>query len=115
MGTPRAVAYHAPMSARLETLRQMAAHDPTSSFARYAIAMELMNLDRAEEAAAEFQALLDSDPNYSAAYFQGGRALQMLGRIEDARAIYLAGIDVTARTGDAHTRGELEAALQSLP
>jgi tetratricopeptide (TPR) repeat protein len=102
------------MSARLEKLREMAANDPTSGFARYALAMELLNLDRAEEAVAEFRALLESDPNYSAAYFHGGRALELLNRAEDARALYLAGIDVTARNGDAHTRGELEAALAAL-
>lgn len=102
------------MSARLETLQQMVASDPTSSFARYALAMELLNLGRAEEAVAAFRALLDADPDYSAAYFHGGRALESLGRRDEARELYRAGIEATTRNGDAHTRSELQAALDLL-
>lgn len=102
------------MSTRLETLKQMVASDPNSTFARYALAMELMNLGRPEDAVAEFRSLLASDPNYSAAYFHGGRALESLGRLEEARALYRAGIEATSRNGDAHTRSELQAALDLL-
>jgi tetratricopeptide (TPR) repeat protein len=103
------------MSARLETLRQMVAQDPRKSFTRYGLAMELMNLGRLEEAVGEFRTLLQFDPDYCAAYFHGGRALESLGRLEEARSIYLAGIEAATRTGDAHTRSELQAAIESLP
>jgi tetratricopeptide (TPR) repeat protein len=102
------------MSVRLETLQKMAEQDPTSSFIRYGLAMELMNLGRAGEALEEFRTLLNNDPNYSAAYFHGGRALETLGLVEEAREMYRTGIEVTGRNGDAHTRGELEAALDLL-
>jgi hypothetical protein len=48
------------------------------------------------------------------AYFHGGQALEKAGRLEEARAMYEEGIAVTARTGDAHTRSELQAALDIL-
>jgi tetratricopeptide (TPR) repeat protein len=102
------------MSSRLETLREMLEKDPQSSFVRYGLAMELMNQSRAEDAITEFRALIANDENYAAAYFHGGRALEMLGRIEEARAIYEQGIAVTSRTGDAHPRGEIEGALALL-
>jgi tetratricopeptide (TPR) repeat protein len=50
-------------------------------------------------------------PNYAAAYFHGGQALEKSGKLEEARAMYQRGIDVTTRTGDSHTRSELQAAL----
>jgi tetratricopeptide (TPR) repeat protein len=59
--------------------------------------------------------LLAANPNYAAGYFHGGQTLEKLGRVEEARALYEQGIAVTARTGDAHTRSELQAALDLLP
>jgi hypothetical protein len=38
-----------------------------------------------------------------------------LGRVEDARDMYQKGIETTSRTGDQHTKSELEAALDMLP
>jgi hypothetical protein len=51
----------------------------------------------------------------AAAYFHGGQALEKLGRIEDARAMYQTGIETTSRTGDQHTKSELQGALDMLP
>lgn len=104
----------AAMSARLETLKQMIAQDPGSSFIRYGLAMELMNLSRPQDAIEQFRTLMDSDPAYVATYFQAGRAAEMLGMKEDARAIYLRGIDACANANDDHARSELEGALSLL-
>ena len=41
--------------------------------------------------------------------------LEKLGDIEQARAFYEKGVEVTARTGDQHARSELQAALDMLP
>ena len=93
----------------------MLAQDPANAFARYGLAMELVNSGELKSAIVEFRALIEHNPNYAAAYFHGGQALEKLGRLEEARAIYEHGIEVTARTGDQHTRGELQAALDLLP
>jgi len=103
-----------PMS-RLETLRAMLSQDSGNTFARYGLAMELANQGRLDEAVAEYGALLERDPNYAAAYYHGGQALERLGRIDDAREWYERGIEVTSRNGDAHTQSELQAALDLLP
>ncbi len=100
---------------RLETLRAMLVQDPANTFARYGLAMEFANQGQLEEAVAEYRALLDKDPNYAAAYYHGGQALEKLGRVDDAREWYERGIEVTTRGGDAHTRSELQAALDLLP
>jgi len=93
----------------------MVAQDPANSFARYGLAMECANSGDLATAVLEFQALIEQNPNYSAAYYHGGQSLEKLGRLEDARALYEKGIAATQRSGDAHTRAEIEAALNLLP
>jgi Tfp pilus assembly protein PilF len=100
---------------RVEALQSMLAADPSNTFARYGLAMELLNSGSPDSALAEFQSLLATNPDYVAAYFHGGQTLEKLGRIDDARSMYQRGIESATRTGDAHTRSELEAALDLLP
>jgi tetratricopeptide (TPR) repeat protein len=100
---------------RMEVLKNMLSQNPRDSFARYGLAMEYANSGELENAIAEYRALLEFNPDYAAAYFHGGQALEKLGRVEDARDMYQQGIDVTSRTGDQHTRSELQAALDMLP
>lgn len=92
----------------------MLAQDPTNTFVRYGLAMAHLGDNRPADAIREFETLLTHNPDYAAAYYHGGRALENAGRIDDARALYEKGIVVTTRTGDAHTRSELQAALDIL-
>jgi|SRR5579862_1154470 len=99
---------------RLEILKNMLAANPGDSFARYGLAMEYANSGALDTAVTEFQNLLAANPKYVAAYYHGGQALEKLGRLEEARAIYTRGIEVSRQIGDAHTREELQAALDIL-
>lgn len=101
-------------SNRLDTLKSMVEQDPAGAFARYGLAMELVNLGRIDEAMDEFHSLLGSNPDYAAGYFHAGRTLERMGKTEAARAMYEKGLEVTQRTGDAHTHSELQAALDLL-
>ncbi|HTC88141.1 MAG TPA: tetratricopeptide repeat protein [Bryobacteraceae bacterium] len=100
---------------RMEVLKAMVAQNPADAFARYGLAMEFVKTGAFKDAVAEFHALLEHNPNYAAAYFHGGQALEKAGDLEQARAFYEKGIEVTARTGDQHARSELQAALDMLP
>ncbi|HEX5228756.1 MAG TPA: tetratricopeptide repeat protein [Bryobacteraceae bacterium] len=100
---------------RIEILKTMVAQNPADAFARYGLAMELVKGGELAGAVAEFRALIEHNPNYAAAYFHGGQALEKMGEVDQARAMYEQGIAVTSRTGDAHTRSELQAALDMLP
>jgi tetratricopeptide (TPR) repeat protein len=102
------------MSARIDTLKSLIAQDPANSRFRYMLAIELINGGDLEGGAAAFAELMAADPNYAAAYFHGGQALEKLGRIEEARAVYRNGIEATTRSGDLHTRSELQGALDLL-
>jgi tetratricopeptide (TPR) repeat protein len=100
---------------RQETLQAMLSQDPRNTFARYGLAMEHAKSGQLDEAVQEYRVLLENNPDYAAAYFHGGQALENLGRVEEARQWYERGIEVTSRTGDAHTQSELQAALDLLP
>ena len=99
---------------RLETLKSLLAAKPGDSFLRYGLAMEYRNTGDLASSTREFQGLLAADPEYAAAYFHAGQTLERLGRLEEARALYRRGIEVTARQGNAHARTELEGALDLL-
>lgn len=100
---------------RMDVLKNMVEQNPRDSFSRYGLAMEYAKSGELESAVVEFRALLGFNPDYAAAYFHGGQALEKLGRLEEARAAYEQGIQVTSRTGDRHTLSELQAALDALP
>ena len=100
---------------RVEILKQMVSQDPNNTFARYGLAMEYANSGQLNEAVAEFRTVLQHDQGYSAAYYHGGQALEKLGQLEEARALYEKVIEATTLKGDSHTRAEIEAALELLP
>lgn len=93
----------------------MLAQDPSNSFVRYGLAQAYAGSGKLEDAVAAYRELLAADPMYVAAYFHGGQTLEKLGRVEEARDIYLQGLDACSRKGDLHTRGEIQGALDMLP
>ena len=101
-------------SDRLEALQTMVVQSPDNKLLRYGLAMEYKNRADYDRATEEFRALLAFDPEYAAAYYHGGQSLEKSGLLEQARKMYETGIEITSRTGDAHTRSELQAALDIL-
>jgi tetratricopeptide (TPR) repeat protein len=99
------------MMDRLEALKQLVAQNPDDAFARYGLATEYARAGNAAMAVAEFTALADAHPDYAAAYYPGGQALEALGRIEEARAFYRRGL---AAAPNDHARDQLQAALDLL-
>jgi tetratricopeptide (TPR) repeat protein len=89
----------------------MLAANPANTFARYGLAMEHIKSGDLSAAVAEFQGVIATDPNYSAAYYHGGQTLEKLGRLDEARALYRQGLAITR---DPHAAGELQAALDIL-
>ena len=102
------------VSNRIETLQNLLTQSPGDSRLRYMLANEFKNGGQLAEAIREFRSIIASDANYGPAYYHGGQALEKMNLLDEARAIYAAGIEATGRAGDAHTRSELEAALSIL-
>jgi tetratricopeptide (TPR) repeat protein len=101
-------------SNRLEILKSMVEQNPADSFARYGLAMEYRNSGDLEAAMGEFRTLMETKPDYSPAYFHGGQTLERMGRVKEAREVYLRGVEVTTRSGDQHARSEMQGALDML-
>lgn len=99
---------------RREALEKFVEQKPSDAFARYGLALECANLGDDEAAATHFQRLLEDNPQYVAGYFQFGQLLGRIGRIEEARKVLSDGIVMAQKTGDAHARDEMEAALGML-
>jgi tetratricopeptide (TPR) repeat protein len=99
-------------SNRLEILKGMAEANPNEIFPRYGLAMEYRSAGDLEGAVREFRALMAVHPEYGASYLPAGQTLEELGQLEEARAVYRQGIEVTTRSGDDHARAKLEDALR---
>jgi tetratricopeptide (TPR) repeat protein len=103
-----------PQKSRREVLEQFVAQKPADAFARYGLALECAKLGDDQAATTHFQKLLEDNPQYVAGYFQFGQLLSRIGRTDEARKVLSEGIAMAQKTGDAHARGEMEAALSML-
>lgn len=99
---------------RREMLEQFVAQKPADAFARYGLALECVKLGDDSSALRHFQKLIETNPEYVAGYFQYGQLLSRLGRLDEARRTLSDGIVVAQKTGDAHARDEMQAALTLL-
>lgn len=102
-----------PEKTRREFLEETLRQDPQNTFARYGLALELAKSDPAT-AWTHFEFLLRHHPEYSASYFQAGTFLIKQGRVDEARKVLAAGIEVTRSQGKNHAQAELQAALDDL-
>jgi tetratricopeptide (TPR) repeat protein len=99
---------------RREQIEVMLAEGPNDPELRYMLAMDYVSAGDDAGAALCFQELIDSTPNYPPAYHQGGRTLQRLNRIADARALLQRGIPIAQSQGDQHAAGEMSELLLSM-
>jgi tetratricopeptide (TPR) repeat protein len=99
---------------RLAQLQKMLEKTPDDPFLLYGIAMEHKKSGDSTRAIEFFDQTLRVDPGYCYAYYQRGQVFESIGEEEQAKAAYRAGIEAAAKKGDAHARGELEAALELL-
>ena len=96
---------------RIATFKSFIARAPGDPFPRYGLAMEHKSRGDLAAAWAAFSDLLEHFPEYVPTYLMAGGTLVGLGRREEAAEVYRRGIEVAARKGDPHARGELESAL----
>ncbi|MFZ0743264.1 MAG: tetratricopeptide repeat protein [Terracidiphilus sp.] len=99
---------------KIAGLREILAMDAKNSFARYGIAMELVNRGETVEALKEFDTLLANDPDYTAGYFMAAQTLANAGRNAEAIARLKTGVACAARTGNRHALSEMQTMLDEL-
>lgn len=99
------------MKSRRETLEEFLAGDPGDLFSRYALALELEKEGLDEEAISQFREALERDPSYLPVFYQLGRIMARVGRLDEARATLKRGAEVAQEAGDEKTRREILEAL----
>jgi predicted Zn-dependent protease len=80
------------MATRIDTFRQMLEADPENTMVRFGLANECLKAERFEEAMAALTDYLKRADDEGAAYGMLARALERVGRREDARRAYEEGI-----------------------
>ncbi len=92
----------------------MVGRNPADAFARYCLAMALMNEGDAAQADAQFKQLLDRNPDYVPAYLMYGQFLVRELRAADAASVLRMGVEQAMRVGNGHARSEMEALLAEI-
>ena len=98
----------------MRQLQKMLERQPDDPFLLYGVAMEHKKAGDAANALEFLRRVTQTDPNYCYAYYQRGLVHESQGDTDAARRAYHEGIAASERAGDAHAKGEIEAALEML-
>jgi tetratricopeptide (TPR) repeat protein len=96
---------------RLEALQSFYEEDPDDAFTRFALAREHLKRDHGEEALALFEKLAEEKPGYTGTYYHLGKLYERMGRPEEAKETYRAGIAACEEQGATKDLSELRDAL----
>lgn len=99
---------------RLEQLRKLVTLSPEDPLAHYGVGLELISLQRWDEAAIAFAAAITADGAYSAAYYHKARAEIAADRGDSARETLERGITIAKANGDWKTENEMRQLLDGI-
>jgi len=102
------------MASRREKIEAMLVDDPSDTFLRYSLAMELDKEGEHDRSLEKLNGLTQDDPPYVPAFFMAGQQLARLERTSEARTILRDGIEQARTQGDSHAAGEMSEFLASL-
>ncbi len=102
------------MSTRREKIEAMLVDDPSDTFLRYSLAMELDKESENDRSLILLEELTKDEKPYVPAFFMAGQQLVRLDRVSEARAFLRDGIEEARTQGDAHAAGEMSEFLASL-
>ena len=97
---------------RILKLQQLMENGEADSFVRHALALEYIKAGNDEKATELFSALLKDEPSYLGSYYHLGKALERLGRSDEAIEVFRKGMDLATANGDSRTLNELRAACE---
>ena len=99
---------------RLEIFEMMAREQPDDAMISYGLASEYLKAERWSEAALALRNVLRINPDYTAAYQMLGTALLNQGQTEEARLVWVAGLEAADRTGAWNARQHMEGLLTGM-
>ncbi len=95
------------MTARREKLEAMLASDPSDQMLRYMLALELDKEDADDRSLELFNGLMSDSTPHVPSFLMAGQLLARLGRTDEARSTYEAGIAQAKIQGNDHAAGEM--------
>ena len=104
-----------PKQSRRCQLEAMLKENPGDEFLEYGLAVEYLNEGDVDGGVSRLRRLLETSPDYCAAYFRAGQALAVEQRWDEARSMLESGIATAQRIGNTHAAGEMQEALHELP
>ncbi len=102
------------MPTRREKIETMLVDDPSDTFLRYSLAMELDKENEHDKSLEKFRELFADQPPYIPAFFMAAQQLARLERTDEARTALRDGIEQARTQGDSHAAGEMSEFLTSL-
>ncbi len=99
---------------RREKIEAMLADDPSDTFLRYSLAMELRSEGDHTASLEKLSELTKDDPPYVPAFFMAAQQLVDLDRVDEAREFLDHGIQQARVQGDQHAAAEMSDLLLSL-
>ena len=99
---------------RRAQLEAMLQDDPTDSFLRYALAMELRKSASTQESLAILDGLMNDAPPHVPSFLMAAQQLVESENIAEARSTLRRGIDVARKQDEAHAAAEMSELLTSL-
>jgi Tfp pilus assembly protein PilF len=99
---------------RIAKLQEFLALDPGDLFSAHALALEWVKAGEDATAKDIFEDILARDPSYVGSYYHLGRLLERTGRMEEARQVYGAGLEVALSKKEQLAANELRSALEEL-
>lgn len=100
-------------ASRLDQLFEFQKEEPNDPFILYAIATEYQKSDPLK-AMEFFQRLLTEHESYTGTYYQAAKLCEILARKEEAKEIYMKGIEICKKAGKTKAVAELTSALNML-
>jgi tetratricopeptide (TPR) repeat protein len=99
---------------RIALLQKMLDAEPTDAFCLYSMGQEHAKQGALMEAVQWYDRTLAADADYCYAYFHKARALEQLGKVEEALTTLRSGLDHARRCGDSHAASEIASYLDTL-
>lgn len=99
---------------RIEKLKEMLGASGPDNFLEHALALEYIKAGNEEDARMLFEQLLQRDPSYVGSYYHLAKLLERTGDTENAKVVYIRGMEQAKSAGDQHSYNELMAAYEDL-
>ncbi|HKL14717.1 MAG TPA: tetratricopeptide repeat protein [Balneolaceae bacterium] len=99
---------------KISQLAKNVQQDPSDTFSKFALALELLKEDQVEKAQLLFEAILKQDPDYLGVYYHLGKLYQRREMYNLAEEMFTKGIQVANKKSESRTKSELSEALLQL-